>query len=65
MEYIATLEEAVGRKAKKKFLPLQMGDVVATHADTQLLREATGFAPGTPIRDGIRKFVDWYRQYYL
>lgn len=64
MTFIETIEQAVGRKAEKIFLPMQPGDVEATYADTSLLREAVGFAPATPLAEGIRKFVAWYRAYY-
>ena len=64
LEFIGTLEEALGRKAEKRLLPMQDGDVPATYADTSRLGEWVGFAPATPIREGIRRFVDWYRDYY-
>jgi UDP-glucuronate 4-epimerase len=64
MTYIETLEENLGRKAVKNFLPLQQGDVPASDADTSQLKTATGFAPATPVKDGIRRFVEWYRSYY-
>ena len=64
MAYIEALEQALGRQAEKNFLPLQDGDVPATHADTAELREATGFAPATPVKEGVRRFVEWYRGYY-
>jgi UDP-glucuronate 4-epimerase len=64
MTYIETLEENLGRKAVKNFLPLQQGDVPASDADTSQLESATGFAPATPVKDGIRRFVEWYRSYY-
>ncbi len=64
MAYIEALEEALGRKADKNFLPLQDGDVPATYADTAELHAATGFAPATPVREGVRRFVEWYRGYY-
>jgi UDP-glucuronate 4-epimerase len=64
MTYIETLEENLGRKAVKNFLPLQQGDVPASDADTSQLKSATGFAPATPVKDGIRRFVEWYRSYY-
>lgn len=64
MAYIEALEEALGCKSEKNFLPMQDGDVPATYADTAELREAVGFAPATPIREGVRQFVDWYRAYY-
>ncbi len=64
MELIATLEEALGRKAEKNFLPMQPGDVPATYADVDALVQDVGFAPKTPIGDGVRAFVAWYRSYY-
>ena len=60
LEYLDALEDALGRKAERNYLPMQPGDVPATFADTALLTEWTGHKPGTPIRQGIRKFVDWY-----
>jgi UDP-glucuronate 4-epimerase len=64
MIYIETLERLLGQTAKKNFLPLQAGDVPVTCADTADLGAAVGFAPATPIAEGIRHFVDWYRSYY-
>ena len=63
MAYIEALEQALGKKAAKNFLPLQDGDVPATHADTAELQHATGFSPKTPVAEGVRRFVDWYRSY--
>ena len=64
MEYISTLEEIIGKKAEKKFLPLQPGDVKATSASTTALEEYIGFKPETPIKKGITEFVSWYRNFY-
>lgn len=64
MTYIRALEDALGKKAKLNLLPMQAGDVAATEADTSALQEATGFKPNTPVEEGIRKFVAWYRDYY-
>ncbi len=64
MTFIETLETALGKVAQKNFLPMQNGDVAATHADTQALRDLTGFAPATSLSDGVGKFVTWFRQYY-
>lgn len=64
MTYIETLEDHLGCKAEKNFLPLQDGDVPATSADTAELQAATGFAPATPVREGVSRFVAWYRDYY-
>lgn len=63
MSFIETLEHALGKTAQKRFLPLQDGDVVATHADTSALHAATGFAPTTPLDKGVTEFVAWFRQY--
>lgn len=63
-EFIAAIEDALGMKAQKEFAPLQPGDVPATYAETSALRALTGFAPATPLRDGIGRFIDWYRTYY-
>jgi UDP-glucuronate 4-epimerase len=60
LEYLDALEEALGRKSERRYLPMQPGDVPATFADTSRLTEWTGYQPGTPIRDGIKKFVEWY-----
>jgi len=64
MAYIRALEAALGRKAKLELLPMQAGDVPATEADTSLLEAATGFRPATPVDEGVRRFVAWYREYY-
>ncbi|MFZ4438379.1 MAG: NAD-dependent epimerase [Syntrophales bacterium] len=64
MEFIETLEEQLGRKAIRNFLPMQAGDVPATSADVDDLMAAVGFRPATPIAEGIRRFVAWYREYY-
>jgi UDP-glucuronate 4-epimerase len=62
--FIEVLEESIGKKAIKNMLPMQAGDVPATYADVSSLQQAIGFTPATPIEVGIRKFVDWYRDYY-
>ncbi|MBI2636184.1 GDP-mannose 4,6-dehydratase [Candidatus Peregrinibacteria bacterium] len=64
MEYVATVEKACGREAKKEFLPMQPGDVRVTSADISHAKEKLGFSPKTMIRDGVPKFVKWYREYY-
>jgi UDP-glucuronate 4-epimerase len=64
MAYIEAIEEALGKKAEKNFLPMQAGDVPATHADTAELTRWVDFAPSTPVREGVRRFVEWYRKYY-
>lgn len=62
--FIAAIESALGRKANRRYLPMQPGDVPATWADVERLTRATGFAPGTSIEDGIARFVAWYRGYH-
>jgi UDP-glucuronate 4-epimerase len=64
LRLIETLEQAIGRTAEKRFLPMQPGDVESTCADIQALQAATGFRPDTPIETGVRRFVDWYRDYH-
>jgi UDP-glucuronate 4-epimerase len=64
MDYIGCIERALGREAAKNLLPLQDGDVPATHADVDALTEWVGFAPATEVETGVRNFVDWYRAYY-
>jgi len=64
LDFIAILEGHLGRKAQKNFLPLQAGDVPATFADVDDLSADVGFKPATPIAEGIRRFVEWYRDYY-
>jgi UDP-glucuronate 4-epimerase len=64
MVFIEAIEEALGKKAEKRLLPLQDGDVPATYADTADLAQATGFAPAIPVREGVRRFIEWYRHYY-
>ena len=63
-EFIAVVENAIGRKALRRDLPMQAGDVPATWASTALLEQLTGFKPATPLSDGVRAFVAWYRGYY-
>ena len=64
MDYITALEQALGKKAQKNFLDMQPGDVVATASDTSRLNDWVGFAPNTPINEGITKFVEWYLEYH-
>ena len=64
MDLIATLERELGRTAVKRMLPIQPGDVPATWADVADLTRDVGFTPATPIAEGVRRFVEWYREYY-
>ncbi len=64
MEFIGALEHAFGRRAAKRFLPLQPGDVVSTHADVEDFCRFTAFRPSTPLTTGVERFVAWYREFY-
>ncbi|MEE8397851.1 MAG: NAD-dependent epimerase [Desulfobacterales bacterium] len=64
IDFIAAIETALGRKAKKKYMDLQPGDVPETYADIDDLTRDVGFTPRTSIDEGIRQFVEWYRSYY-
>jgi len=64
MDYIGAIESALGMEAKKNFLPMQDGDVPATYADTSELNAWTGFQPDTSVKDGVARFVAWYREYF-
>jgi UDP-glucuronate 4-epimerase len=64
LRLIALIEEALGRRAQKRFLPMQPGDVPATYADVDDLVRDVGFQPATPIEEGVRRFVAWYRDFY-
>jgi len=64
MEFIEAVEAACGREAEKVMHPMQPGDVPATWADTGLIEDLTGFRAQVPVREGVQRFVDWYRDYY-
>jgi len=64
MDFIAALEDHLGRKAQIRFLPMQPGDVPETYADVDDLMAEVGFKPSTSIQEGIGRFVEWYREYY-
>jgi UDP-glucuronate 4-epimerase len=64
LDYIALLERALGKKALKEMKPMQPGDVPATYADTRALQAAVGFAPATPLAEGLLRFAEWFRTYY-
>jgi UDP-glucuronate 4-epimerase len=61
---IEVLEDCLGKRAQKNFLPLQPGDVPATYADIADLERGVGFSPATPIEHGVARFVEWYREYF-
>jgi len=64
VDVIEELERCLGQRAKKEFLPMQLGDMLVTHADVKDLAQEVGYCPRTGLRDGIRAFVDWYCDYY-
>jgi UDP-glucuronate 4-epimerase len=64
LRYIEVLEECLGRKAERNLLPLQAGDVPDTYADVSALQRDTDYSPSTSIETGVRRFVDWYRDFY-
>lgn len=64
LDFVDAIEDCLGKKAIRNYMPMQMGDVPATWADASLLQSLTGYRPQTHFRDGIAKFVDWYRDYY-
>ncbi len=64
MDFIAAIEEKIGMKAKKHFMPLQAGDVPQTYANVEDLYQDINFKPQTAIKDGVGKFIDWYIDYY-
>ncbi|HGK4843460.1 NAD-dependent epimerase [Kluyvera georgiana] len=64
MDYITALEEALGIEAKKNMMPMQAGDVLETSAETQPLYDLVGFRPETSVKDGVKNFVEWYREFY-
>jgi UDP-glucuronate 4-epimerase len=63
-DFVDTLERIIGRRAEKRMLPMQPGDVERTYADVTALERAVGFAPSTTIQDGLARFVTWYREFY-
>jgi UDP-glucuronate 4-epimerase len=64
LDFVDAIEDCLGQKAIRNYMDMQPGDVPATWADATLLQRLTGFRPQTDIRDGIARFVDWYREYY-
>lgn len=64
LDFIDTIEDCLGKKAIRNYMPMQMGDVPATWADARLLQQLTGYCPQTDFRDGIARFVEWFRDHY-
>jgi UDP-glucuronate 4-epimerase len=62
--FIRVLEECLGKRAQRTYMPLQPGDVPQTYADVEDLMQAVGYKPGTPVETGVSEFVTWYRSYY-
>ncbi|MDE1924461.1 MAG: NAD-dependent epimerase/dehydratase family protein, partial [Gammaproteobacteria bacterium] len=65
LRYIEVLEECLGRKAEKRMMPMQAGDVPDTYSDVSRIAHDLGYHPRTAIETGVRRFVEWYREYYL
>lgn len=63
LQFVKVLEKALGKKAQKKLLPMQSGDVVSTYADIEYSRQKLGFVPKTSLEEGIPRFVEWYKDY--
>ena len=64
LDFIDTIEDILGKKAIRNYMPMQKGDVSATWADASLLQNLTGYKPKTNFKDGIARFIEWYRKYY-
>ena len=64
LDFVEAIEETLGMPAERNYMPMQMGDVPATWADATLLQDLTGYCPQTDFRDGVARFVAWFREYY-
>ena len=64
LDYIGALEESLGLKADKELLPLQLGDVPDTYADIDVFVREFNYKPSMPVKQGVKNFVDWYKEYY-
>jgi len=64
LEFISTIEKYTGKTAKKELLPMQQGDVYKTYADIDALSSAVGYKPITDIDEGIKQYVNWFKEYY-
>jgi UDP-glucuronate 4-epimerase len=64
LDFIEAIEDELGKKAERNYMDMQTGDVPATWADASLLQALTGYKPQTSVREGVGKFVSWYREYY-
>ena len=64
LDFIEAIEDELGKRAIRNYMEMQTGDVPATWANADLLHKLTGYQPRTDIRDGVKAFVDWYREYH-
>ena len=64
LDFVKTIENSLGKKALRNYMPMQQGDVFMTLANTKLLKKITGFVPKTNYKEGVRKFIEWYLDYY-
>ncbi len=64
MDFVETIEDYLGKKAEKNFLPMQKGDVPMTYADISKAKELFNFSPKTSLKEGVKKFIKWYKEYY-
>ena len=64
LDFIKAFENSLGKKALRNYMPMQKGDVFMTLANTKLLKKITGFKQKTNYKEGVRKFVEWYLDYY-
>ena len=64
LKYIQLIEKNLKRKSKKKFLPLQKGDVIKTHSDTKLIKKHYNYQSKTEVSYGVKKFIEWYISYF-
>jgi len=64
LDFIEAIENALGQKIERNYMPMQAGDVPATWANAQLLEKLTGYKPQTNVQEGVAAFVDWYKDYY-
>jgi UDP-glucuronate 4-epimerase len=64
LDFVEAIEDALGKKANRNYMKMQMGDVPATWANAELLQRLTGYRPATDFRDGVNSFVEWYLEYF-
>ena len=64
MDFVSAIEKQLGIEAKKELLPIQPGDVLSTYADISELAEDLNYTPFTSLDEGVKKFIDWYKDYY-